>query len=60
MTKREAWFGERVNRRTVLLGGLGTVGAVAFCGAVYESRETPRDGDAAGIARGTDGGGRGC
>jgi len=46
MTKREAWFGERVNRRTVLLGGLGTVGAVAFCGAVYESRETPRDGEA--------------
>ena len=45
-TKREAWFGESVNRRTVLLGGWGAVGAVAFGGAVYESQEKPRDGEA--------------
>ena len=35
-----------MDRRTVLLGGLGTVGAVAFGGAVYESQEKPRDGEA--------------
>ena len=46
MTERKAGLGELVNRRTLLLGGLGTVGAVAFGGAVYESRETPRDGEA--------------
>ncbi len=46
MTERKPGLGELVNRRTVLLGGLGTVGAVAFGGAVYESRETPRDGEA--------------
>ena len=46
MTERKAGLGKRVNRRTLLLGGLGTVGAVAFGGAVYESRETPRDGEA--------------
>ena len=46
MTERKAGLGERVNRRTLLLGILGTVGAVAFGGAVHESRETPRDGEA--------------
>lgn len=46
MTERKAGLGESVNRRTVLLGVLGTVGAVAFGGAVRESRETPRDGEA--------------
>lgn len=46
MTTMEAIFNRRVDRRTVLLGGLGAVGAVAFGGAVYESRETPRDGEA--------------
>ena len=46
MTTMEAIFNRQVDRRTVLLGGLGTVGAVAFGGAVYESRETPRDGEA--------------
>ena len=46
MTTMEAIFNRRVDRRTVLLGGLGTVGAVAFGGAVHESREMPRDGEA--------------
>ena len=46
MTTMEAIFNRRVDRRTVLLGGLGTVGAVAFGGAVYESQEKPRDGEA--------------
>lgn len=46
MTTMEAIFNRRVDRRTVLLGGLGTVGAVAFGGAVRESRETPRNGEA--------------
>ena len=46
MTTMEAIFNRQVDRRTVLLSGLGTVGAVAFGGAVYESRETPRDGEA--------------
>ena len=46
MTTMEAIFNRRVGRRTVLLGVLGTVGAVAFGGAVYDSREMPRDGEA--------------
>mgnify|MGYP000991997657 CR=1 FL=1 len=47
MTERKPGLGELVNRRTVLLGVLlGTVGAVAFGGAVYESQEKPRDGEA--------------
>ncbi len=46
MTTMEAIFNRRVDRRTVLLGVLGTVGAVAFGGAVYESQEKPRDGEA--------------
>ena len=46
MTTMEAIFNRQVDRRTVLLGGLGTVGAVAFGGAVYESQEKPRDGEA--------------
>lgn len=46
MTTMEAIFNRRVDRRKVLLGGLGTVGAVAFGGAVHESREMPRDGEA--------------
>ena len=46
MTTMEAIFNRRVDRRTVLLGGLGTVGAVAFGGAVHDSREMPRDGEA--------------
>lgn len=46
MTERKAGLGKRVNRRTLLLGGLGTVGAVVFGGAVYESQEKPRDGEA--------------
>lgn len=46
MTTMEAIFNRRVDRRTVLLGVLGTVGAVAFGGAVRESRETPRNGEA--------------
>lgn len=45
MTERKAGLGESVNRRTLLVGVLGA-GAVAFGGAVYESRETPRDGEA--------------
>ena len=43
MTTMEAIFNRQVDRRTVLLGA---VGAVAFGGAVYESREMPRDGEA--------------
>ena len=43
MTTMEAIFNRRVDRRTVLLG---TVGAVVFGGAVYESQEKPRDGEA--------------
>ena len=46
MTTMEAIFNRRVDRRTVLLGVLGTVGAVAFGGAVRESREMPRNGEA--------------
>lgn len=46
MTTMEAIFNRRVDRRTVLLGVLGTVGAVAFGGAVRESQEKPRDGEA--------------
>ncbi len=46
MAERKAGLGESIDRRTVLLGGLGTVGAVAFGGAVHESREMPRDGEA--------------
>lgn len=47
MTTMEAIFNRQVDRRTVLLGVLlGTVGAVAFGGAVYESQEKPRDGEA--------------
>ena len=46
MTTMEAIFNRQVDRRTVLLGVLGTVGAVVFGGAVYESQEKPRDGEA--------------
>lgn len=46
MTERKPGLGELVNRRTLLLGALGTVGAVAFGGAVHESQEKPRDGEA--------------
>lgn len=47
MTTMEAIFNRQVDRRTVLLGVLlGTVGAVAFGGAVRESQEKPRDGEA--------------
>lgn len=46
MTERKAGLGKRVNRRTLLLGGLGTVGAVAFGGAVHDSLKMPRDGEA--------------
>ena len=47
MTTMEAIFNRQVDRRTALLGVLlGTVGAVAFGGAVYESQEKPRDGEA--------------
>ena len=46
MTERKPGLGELVNRRTLLLGVLGTVGAVVFGGAVYESQEKPRDGEA--------------
>ena len=46
MTERKAGLGKRVNRRTLLLGCLGTVGAGVFGGAVYESQEKPRDGEA--------------
>ena len=47
MTTMEAIFNRQVDRRTVLLGVLlGIVGAVAFGGAVYESQEKPRDGEA--------------
>lgn len=44
-TERKAGLGESVNRRTLLVGVLGA-GAVAFGGAVHESREMPRDGEA--------------
>lgn len=46
MTTMEAIFNRQVDRRTVLLGALGTAGAVAFGGAVYESQEKPRDREA--------------
>ena len=47
MTERKAVLGKLVDRRTVLLGLLGTDVAVAFGGAVYESQEKPpRDGEA--------------
>ena len=46
MTERKPGLGELVNRRTLLLGVLGTVGAVVFSGAAYESQEKPRDGEA--------------
>ena len=46
MTERKPGLGELVNRRTLLLGVLGTVGAVVFGGAAYESQEKPRDGEA--------------
>ena len=46
MAERKAGLGESIDRRTVLLGLLGAVGAVAFGGAVRESRETPRNGEA--------------
>lgn len=45
MTERKAGLGESVNRRTLLMGGLGA-GAVALGGALYDSREMPRDGEA--------------
>lgn len=45
MTTVEAIFNEQVDRRALLVGLLGA-GTVAFGGAVYESRETPRDGEA--------------
>lgn len=47
MTTMEAIFNRQVDRRTVLLGVLlGTVGAVAFGGAVHDSLKMPRDGEA--------------
>ena len=46
MTERKTGLGKRVKRRTLLLGGLGTVGAVAFGGAVHDSLKMPRDGEA--------------
>ena len=46
MTKIEARLGEPVNRRTVLLGLLGTGAVGVLGGAVYESQEKPRDGEA--------------
>ena len=46
MAERKAGSGESIDRRTVLLGGLGTVGAVVFGGAVHEYQEKPRDGEA--------------
>lgn len=45
MTERKAGLGESVNRRTLLVGVLGA-GAVAFGGAVHDSREKIRDGEA--------------
>ena len=45
MTTMEAIFNERVDRRTLLVGLLGT-GAVALGGALYESQEKIRDGEA--------------
>ena len=45
MTERKAGLGESVNRRTLLVGILGA-GVVAFGGAVHESQEKPRDGEA--------------
>lgn len=45
MTERKAGLGESVNRRTLLMGGLGA-GAVALGGALYESPEKIRDGEA--------------
>ncbi len=45
MTERKAGLGESVNRRTLLMGGLGA-GAVALGGALYESQEKIRDGEA--------------
>lgn len=42
-TEIEARLGESVNRRTVLMGVLG---ASAVGGALYESQEKPRDGEA--------------
>ena len=45
MTERKAGLGESVNRRTLLVGVLGA-GVVVFGGAMYESREMPRDGEA--------------
>lgn len=46
MTERKPGLGELVNRRTLLLGvlGAGVVGALG--GALYESQEKPRDGEA--------------
>lgn len=46
MTKIEARLGEPVNRRTVLLGLLGAGAVGVLGGAVYESQEKPRDGEA--------------
>lgn len=46
MAERKAGLGESIDRRTVLLGLLGAVGAVVFGGAVHESQEKPRDGEA--------------
>lgn len=45
MTERKAGLGESVNRRTLLVG-ISAAGVVAFGGAVYESQEKPRDGEA--------------
>lgn len=45
MTTMEAILNKQVDRRALLVGLLGA-GAVAFGGAVRESRETPRNGEA--------------
>lgn len=46
MTIMEAIFNRRVNRRTVLLGVLGAGAVGVLGGALYESREKIRDGEA--------------
>ena len=45
MTTMEAILNKQVDRRALLVGLLGA-GAVAFGGAVHDSREMPRDGEA--------------
>lgn len=45
-TEIEARLGEPVNRRTLLLGLLGAGAVGALGGALYESQEKPRDGEA--------------